>query len=182
SAAAEVATLPEPEQREVLAEGGKAVAVKAKALRKKRAGATAKRKRVASKAEPDLAKANWRGGSSVLRPDRGKHIRGTCLATEKELGALIRLNRDVQEKLIADAASGKTVSAAALWEALKTEAEDLAAKLISRSPDEVRRLREIVSGDRAAHVRSVFVDALLDGIDKLDGAPAEEDCDDEEAA
>src|SRR5262249_51713738 len=36
SAAAEVATLPEPEQREVLAGGDKAVAVKAKALRKKR--------------------------------------------------------------------------------------------------------------------------------------------------
>ena len=45
SAAAEVASLPESEQREVLADGGaKAVAAKAKELREERAGAAAERK------------------------------------------------------------------------------------------------------------------------------------------
>src|SRR5262249_54845849 len=41
SAAAEVATLPEPEQREVLADGDKAVAAKARELREERAAAAA---------------------------------------------------------------------------------------------------------------------------------------------
>ena len=74
------------------------------------------------------------------------------------------------------------MSAAAIWEGLKTEAKDLAAKLISRDLDDARRLRGTLLNNGGGYVRDVFINALSDGIDKLDGIPVEEDYDDEAAA
>src|SRR5262249_52324139 len=195
SAAAEVASLPESEQREVLADGGaKAVAAKARERREERAAAAAERKwditerddddeeepedeaeepedeaEAEPEAEPEPAKVDWRSWSRTLGADRTKQIRGTCLATNKELAALRRLTWGVQKKLIADAASGKTVSAAAIWEGLKTTAKDITANLISRDLDDARRLRDTLLNNGDGYVRDVFINALSDGIDELDG-------------
>src|SRR5262249_46928933 len=144
--------------------GAKAVAAKARELR---AGATATERtweEVPDDDEPDEAeiedeaddeseaaaepaRVNWRYWSGTLGADVTKQIRGTCLATNEELGALCHLTWDLQKKLIADVASGKTVSAAAIWEGLKTEAKDFAAKLIGRDLDDARRLRDTLLGN-----------------------------------
>jgi len=214
SAAAEVASLPEPEQREVLAGGGKAVAAKAKALREEVGAAVAERKWEEAKskaaafdeeepeeAEPeeepeddieetaaakeeaaddeedsltddeidainDAKPPNWKHWSRHLGADRAKRIRGTCLDKEGEVRALFALDWDTEEKLIAAAERGETVSAVAVRDKLEDEAKQLAAKFFDRDPEEARRLHAII---RSHLTCDAFMEALVIKIEWSNG-------------
>jgi len=208
SAAAEVASLPEPEQREVLADGGaKAVAAKAKEIREERAAehaAAREWEEVDDDDEPDADEAdaepeeeaedaadeddgltdeeldaiadakppNWRYWSRHLGADRAKRIRKTCLDTEGEVHALHVLDWDTEEKLIAAAERGETVSAVAVRDKMEAEAKALAEWVIDTDIDRakllVRVLDHVFTRDAFTQTLEYKVGSLLDDGDDDD--------------